>query len=114
MSKRIQRVNELIKRELSQIILREIECPLNILITVTRVEAAANIRDASAFISVLPEKDFDKIFSILNKKIYEIQGKLDKRLKMRPLPRIQLIPEKETKAAGRIEDILVQLKKDKE
>ncbi|MFC1789394.1 30S ribosome-binding factor RbfA [Patescibacteria group bacterium] len=113
MSKRTQRVNELIKREISKIILRNIECPLNVLITVTRVKTAANLRDASVFISVLPEKEFERIFGILNKEIYEIQGYLNRLLKMRPLPRIQFLPEKETREAGRIEDILVQLKKEK-
>ncbi len=38
MSKRIPQVNQLIKKELSQIILREIEFPVGVLVTLTRVE----------------------------------------------------------------------------
>jgi ribosome-binding factor A len=112
-SKRISRVNQLIRQELSQIILRETEFPSDVLVTVTRVETASNLIESKVYISVMPEEKTSKVFQILNQQIYELQQKLNQRLRMRPIPRIKFIEEKETKEAGKIEEILEKLKKEK-
>lgn len=111
-SKRIQRVNQLIKRELSQILLREVEFPADILVTVTRVETSVNLNQTKIFLSVMPENQISQVLQILNRQIYNIQQKLNKRLKMRPVPQIKLLKEKETREAGRIEELLEKLKKE--
>lgn len=111
MANRIQRVNQLIKKELSQILLREIEFPTDVLVTITRVESAANLIQAKVFISVMPEEKVLNVLRILNQRIYELQQKINKRLKMRPVPQIKFVEEKKTKEAARIEEILEKLKK---
>jgi ribosome-binding factor A len=113
MSKRIQRVNQLIKREISQIILREIDSPKDTLITVTRVETTPNLIESRVFISVLPEENCEKIIKFLKKIIYQLQQKINKKLKMRPVPKIIFMEEKKTAEAARIEKILDELKKEK-
>jgi len=111
-SKRIPRVNQLIQQELSQIILREIEFPKDILVTVTRIETSSNLIESKIYVSVMPEEKTSKVFQILNRQVYELQQKLNQRLQMRPIPRIKFIEEKETKEAGKIEEILERLKKE--
>ena len=113
MSKRLQRVNQLIKKELSQIILREIEFSPGILVTVTRAETTPNLIEAKIFISVIPEEKTSDVLRVLNRRIYELQQKINKRLKMRPVPRINFVEEKKTKEANRIEEILDKLKQKK-
>ena len=113
MSKRIQRVNELLKRELSQLLLREIEFTKGILVTVTRVEALDNLKEARVYISVMPEKESVRVLNVLKKKVYFIQQKINRRLRMRPVPLIRFSEEKETLGAGRIEELLEKLKKEK-
>jgi ribosome-binding factor A len=110
MSQRIPRVNQLIKKELSQIILKEIEFSPNFLVTVTRIETSSNLIQAKVFISVIPENRTKNVLEILNQNIYELQQKLNKRMRMRPIPRIFFVAEKETAKAGRIEEILEKLK----
>ncbi len=110
MSKRIQQVNALIKRELSQILLREIEFSPNVLVTVTRVETSSNLIESNIWISVLPEKELKRSLEILNKNIYILQQKLNQRLRMRPIPRIKFLGERKTGEAGKIEEILEKLK----
>jgi ribosome-binding factor A len=111
MSKRIQRVNALIKRELSQLILKEFDFPLDILVTLTRVETTSDLRDVNVWISIIPDEKNEKIIEILDKNIYFLQQKLNKRLKMRLLPKIKFLEEKKTKEASRVEEILERLKK---
>ncbi len=110
MDNRISRVNQLIREELSQIILKEFDFPSNILITLTRVETTSNLIQVKVYISVIPEKKTKEILQRLNRQIYQLQQKLNRRLKMRPVPRICFKEEKETSEAGRIEEILEELK----
>lgn len=111
MSKRISRVNQLIKKEISQIILREIEFPSEVLVTVTRVESTGNLIEAKVFIGVIPDEKSLDVLKILNQRIYELQQKINKRLKMRPVPRINFVEEKKTREAAIVEKILEELKK---
>lgn len=112
MSERIQRVNQLIKRELGPIILKEIEFPSGVLTTVTRVETSIDLKQAKIYVSAMPRIKLDVVLKILNHQVYALQQKLNKRLRMRPLPKIIFVEEKETSEAGRIEEILEELKSD--
>jgi len=111
MSQRLLSVNQLIKKELSQIILREVIFPPNVLVTVTRVDTTTDLRQSKIYISVYPENKAKKILEILNGQIYELQQKLNQRLKMKPVPKIYFVEEKITAAAGRVEEILAKLKR---
>jgi len=113
MPNRIEKVNQLIKKELSQIILREIDFSPGVLITLTRVETVPNLSETKAYLSIMPEEKQEKVFSIIKNKVWHFQQLLNKRLKMRPIPKICFVKEKETSEAGRIEEILADLKKDK-
>ncbi|MEK7519486.1 MAG: 30S ribosome-binding factor RbfA [Patescibacteria group bacterium] len=111
MVNRISKVNQLIKEELSHLLLREIEFPSDFLVTLTRVESSANLIQAKVFISVLPEGKIKEVLQVLNKQIYQLQQKINRRLKMRPVPQIIFIEERKTIEANKVEEILEELKK---
>ncbi len=110
---RIQRVNQLIKKELSQIILKEFDFSKDTLVTLTRAETSLNLIQVKIYVSVMPESRSAGVLHILNQRIYNLQQKLNKRLKMRPMPKIKFIEEKETVQAGRIEELLEKIKTSK-
>jgi len=109
---RIPRVNELIKEELGQIILKEVEFAPGVLVTLTRVETSVDLYNARIYVSVLPEDKNEEIVRLLNKRIFFLQQLLNKRLRMRPLPKIIFVKEEETFEAGKIEEIIEKLKKE--
>lgn len=111
MSKRIQRLNELIKREFSQLLLKEIEFPKDVLITVTRVQVSADLSQAKIYISVIPEKYFSRIFRMLNKKVSFLQNKINQLLIIKKVPKIKLVEEEKTREATRIEELLEEIRK---
>ena len=112
MKEKILKINQLIKKELSQIILCEVEFPPNILVTLTRVETTTNLNEAKVYISSLPETKEEEVLKILNYQIWHLQQLLNKRLRIRPIPKIIFLEEKETVKAGKIETILNKLKKE--
>lgn len=107
---RVQRLNALIKKEISQIILRDFDFVEDVLITITRAKTTPNLIQAKVYVSVMPEKKGSEVLRALKRNIYEIQQKINKRLKMRPVPRIEFKIEEKIREAGRIEEILEGLK----
>lgn len=114
MSRRIQQINQLIKRELGRIIAKEIDFPPGILVSLTRVETQKDLRESKVYVGCIPEEYTPKALKILQKFIFDIQQKLNKRLKFRPVPKILFVKEKETAKAARVEELLAQLNKENE
>ena len=112
MSKRIPRLNELLKEELGKILLKEGNFPKGVLVTITRVETLADLSEAKVWVSIFPEDKGKKIIENLNKRIYFLQQKINKILRMRIVPKIRFQIETKTKEAAKIEEILENLKKD--
>ncbi len=81
-------MNSLLTEEVAKILLEEIEFPRGILVSVTHTEATNDLREAKIFVSVLPLEKHLRILDILVKNIYWIQQILNKRLVMRPMPKI--------------------------
>jgi ribosome-binding factor A len=111
MKNRLLRVNQLIKRELGRMLLREVEFDKKVLATITRVETSPDLLKAKVYISTFPANQSFFILQILNQQIFHLQQKLNKRLKMHPVPKIEFFEEKKTAEAGEIEEILEKLKK---
>ena len=106
---RLNRVNELIKTSIAEIISREIEFPPGIFATIVKVDTSADLRYARVFVSVFPEKQFGKTMGLMQKKIYLIQGILNKNLNMKPLPRIEFVADKTEVEADKIEKLLKEI-----
>ena len=110
-SNRVLKINSLLKKELGKIIFREVDFPEGALVTLTRAETLANLSESKIYVSVVPEEKKEKVFEILNKEIFGIQQKLNKILKMRPVPKIIFKKETKTKKAAEIEQIIEKIKK---
>lgn len=112
MSNRVERVNSLLRDEISKIILRDFAFSPEILITLTRAEVSGNLIEAKIYISAYPEEKGDDVIKILNREIFDIQQKINKKLNMRPVPKIIFVKDKVVSRAGKIEELLGRLKKD--
>lgn len=110
---RIPRVNQLLQKEIAEILLQEFDLPDGVLITVTRVDASGNLQEAKVYISVMPEARNEEVMLGLKREIFGIQQALNKRLAMRPVPRIRWAVETKTSEAQRIEELLWEVKNKK-
>ncbi|MDD3292775.1 MAG: 30S ribosome-binding factor RbfA [Candidatus Pacebacteria bacterium] len=111
---RIEKVNAFIKKELGSIILKEVDIFPDILLTITRVESSSNLIEAKVYLSILPEEKTEEVINLLKRKIYFIQQMLNKKLQIRPVPKIVFIKESRTAEASRIEELLREIDKEKE
>jgi len=90
-SLRVQKVNELLKREFAKILIEEVEIPIGTLVSVIQVKTSPSFQHAKIYISDLPKKKTEEIFKKLNDQIYKLQQLINKRLYMRPVPKISLV-----------------------
>ena len=114
MSNRIEKVNSLLEHELSKIIFRDFAFSPEILVTLTRVDTTANLIEAKVYISVFPEEKSAGIINALNKSIYDVQYKINRTLRMRPIPKIKFVKETETSKAAKVEELLVKARESDE
>lgn len=112
MVSRAERINQLVQREVSIALGKEIDFSNDALVTLTRVDTSANLIQARVFISVFPENKTKKILEILEKRVYHFQQIFNKRVKMRPVPKLIFVAEKQTVEAGRVDELLAQIKRE--
>lgn len=107
---RVEKIQSLIQQELGKILLREADFPLDVLVTITRVYVPSNLEVANVYISVLPEEKTGEVFNSLNRNIYSLQQFLNKKLRMRPVPKMQFFKENKIAEAARVEELLAEIK----
>jgi len=110
--KRLNQVNQLIQREIAEILLKEIDFPPDCLVTVTRVKTSVDIAHAKIFLSVLPVSSAAAVLKILEKKIYHLQQRLNQRLIRRIVPKVMFALDITEEEASRLEVLLDKIKKE--
>lgn len=113
MSDRIKKVNQLIKKEVSKIILKEVDFPNDVLVTLTRVDTSSDLKQARIYISCIPDLYSSRALQILNRNTGHLQKIINKILLMRIIPRINFLQERGIREAARIEEILEEIKRKK-
>ncbi len=114
MTRRIEKVKEVILRELSQIIRREIDVFSGTLVTVTEIVLSPDLMHAKVKVSIFPDKEAEKILDELSKRAGEFRMLLGKRLQsLNPLPRLEFEFDKRVKDASRVEELVEKLKNEK-
>ena len=84
MSQRLERINELLRREISVVVQREFEFT-NALVTISAAEITQDLREAKIFVSVLGGHSC-RVLEQLEQKRGLIQSRIAKRITMRCTP----------------------------
>jgi len=88
MGHRILQINELLRKEISKIFLKEITFPENCLATVSSVQTTKNLEQSTVMVSVLPSPEQEPVLKFLNKRAGFIQHLLGQKLIIRKIPKI--------------------------
>ena len=108
--KRADRVSDLLKKEIAQMLLREIKDPRIGFVTITDVEVSNDLRFARVFFSIVgSEKELEETIKGLNSASGFIKKKLGKRLRMRYIPNIIFRLDTSLEYGNRISKVLRDL-----
>jgi len=112
MSNRLEKVNSLLQQEISQIILKEVDVSLLGIVSVVRVEVAADLKTAQVWVSFL-ENNNEETFKRFKKFIPQIQYFLAKRITLKFTPRLRFGLEIYQEYADHIETLFKEIKDEK-
>ncbi len=84
MAKRLDRVNELLRREISAVVQRDFEWK-NSLVTITAVDVTQDLKEAKVYVSIFGGSAPGILDQLARKRGF-IQGKVSKRVTMRSTP----------------------------
>lgn len=90
---RPERVSSLIREELNNLILRNLEFP-NCLVTITGVAVSPKLEHAKVKINVIPREKILKVLKILEENRRRLQHLLLKKINIKPMPQIRFEVEK--------------------
>lgn len=108
MTRRQERASEVLRRELANFIAREMYME-GALVTIMRVAISSDLHYADVYFTCLPDTRQETCLTILKKNIFSIQQSLNKRLRMRPVPKIRFHIDTQEEEAAKIEETLSKL-----
>ena len=103
---RIDRVADLIQRELAMIIQREMHDPRTGMVTISRVKISKDLAHAKIFVTVLPDQAAQTSLETLNNAAGFLRGELGKRIKIYMIPALFFVYDDESLKANRLSKII--------
>ena len=111
-SLRLQRVRELLKREIGEAIRREFRVSECGLISVNDVDVAGDLKSATVFISILGNPDQQKRgFQMLNEHRVRIQGLVARAIVLKYTPKLKFAFDESITRGNRVLQIIEELEK---
>lgn len=107
---RMQQINEMIHREVSNSISKNIIFPEGIIFTITKVITSPDLKESKIFYIVTPQENSNLAINILKKNIKIIKDHLSSSIILRQTPKIKFILDKLEINAKKIENILDKIK----
>ena len=108
--KRSERVGDLIREEVADIIMYRLKDPRIGFVTVTGVDLSADLKLAKVYVSILKEEERDLTLDILNSSKNFIRSLLTKRLKMKFIPAIEFRIDTSIEYGFKIDKLLKKIK----
>ncbi len=110
---RVEKLQELMKQEISQIILRELKDPRIGFVTVTQVELTGDLRNAKIYVSIMGnEKQVKDTLKGLNSSMGFIRREVGHRIRMRVTPELTLALDKSLDYSAHIQELLLKIQKE--
>jgi ribosome-binding factor A len=108
---RLQRVNQLVREEISHLVQRELKDPRLGFVTITEVEVAKDLRTAKVYVSVLgSEAEWRASLLALEHARGYIRNWLAPRLRMRAIPHLTFHPDRSMAHAAHIQAVLEEIR----
>ena len=111
-SHRVERMEDLIRKEVAQYLLEGVKDPRIGFVTITRVEMTKDLENAKIYFSVYgSEKEKNETIEALEEDTKRVRHHLGTVLKIRHTPRVQFVVDEGLEASLRVNELLSQTKK---
>jgi ribosome-binding factor A len=111
--KRLDRVNQLVREEVSHLLQRELKDPRLGFVTVTEVAVSKDLRSARVYVSVLgSEEQWRASLAALHSARGFMRNWLAPRLRLRSVPDLTFLPDRSMAHAAHIQTVLERLREE--
>jgi ribosome-binding factor A len=112
-NRRIERVNELVREELAQLIARELRTPLPAMVSITEVDITPDLKMARVYVSLLgSDQDQADTFNGLRKAAGFLRHLLAERISLRYTPELVFVKDDSIERGSRILGLIRQIEAD--
>lgn len=108
--KRSQRVSDLLRQEIADIIMRKVKDPRLGFVTVTGVDITDDLKIARVFVSCLKDEEKGITLDILNSAKNFVRSEVARRIRMKNIPSIEFRIDESMGYGDRIEKLLREIK----
>jgi len=109
MSKRVEQINELFRRSISECVSIEIENRDGIMITITKVSVSNDLKNLKVFVSIFPENKRGSMITMLNKNRNRFKEYLANNLYLRCIPRMKFFVDVSEDQVDEIDKIFKEI-----
>jgi len=108
MTRRTERINELLREEISELVRREMKDPrLGGLITITEVDVSPDLRSAKVYVSVMgSDEEKASTFKALGAAAHFLQREIRHRITIRRMPELHFLRDDSMEKGARILELL--------
>ena len=112
---RMLRVNELLRRELGQLVERDVAPRMQALVTITRVTTSPDLRQSKVYVSVLGgEEQREEALRLLHEYRRDMQKELGRRVRFKYTPVLRFESDRSIEEADHVLSIIDDLGLDEE
>lgn len=112
MSKRLEKINELLMQLLSLMIQRKFASEFGF-ININSVISNPDLKSAKVYISVLDQKKSQQLTNLLRHESHNFHKELAKKLSMKFIPKLEYVIDESQNQIDQIDQLLVQIKNEK-
>lgn len=107
---RINKLNKHIQRTFGEVLQEEAFISPDAFVTIARVDTAPNLKFADIWLYIQPISQAESILAELTDQLYDLQGALNRKLDLKPFPRVVLKIDYGAEYANKIEQRFKELR----
>ncbi len=107
--KRSQRVGDLLREEIAEIVIHRLKDPRIGFVTITGVDVTDDLKIAKIYVSIFKDEDKKTTLEILNSAKSFIRSELSKRLRMKSIPSIDFRLDTSIEYGNKIDKLLKKI-----
>lgn len=110
----MKKINSLIQQTFGEVLLEVADLPVDTMVTISKVDTASNLQSTTVWLYIFPLELADAVLDRLKPQMYDLQGEFNRRVHLKPLPRITLKLDHGAEHADKIERRLAELEREED
>lgn len=109
-STRMRQINHALRNYMAAAIMRQVEWPAGVVVSVTKIHTTADLHHATVYLSVLPDNLSGSTLELIRRHSHDIIAEVVDHITFHTVPKFRFIIDSTERKAAKIESLLDSLK----